>query len=134
MIKLPSLSLNKNQFTINTQNFQEMCFIHLYSKPTLTCFYVYQWVARVCVFVCVCVCVCSSTVKASSVCKMSDTYLRGKDQRCCVVNIIRCASAKFLHLGILKCHISPPKTKTPALTNWRENDIIYRCSAKDNIN
>ena len=69
----------------------------------------------VCVCVCMCVCVClySSTVKASSVCKMSVTCLRGTDQRCYVVSIIRCASAKFLHLSIRKCHISPPKTKTP---------------------
>ena len=67
----------------------------------------------VCVCVCVCVCLYSSTVKASSVCKMSDTCLRGADQRCYVVSIIRCASAKFLHLSIRKCHISPPKTKTP---------------------
>ena len=58
-----------------------------------------------------CVCVYSSTMKASSVCKMSDTCLRGTDQRCYVVSIIRCASAKFLHLSIRKCHISPPKTK-----------------------
>ena len=47
----------------------------------------------VCVSVCVCecvsVCVClySSTVKASSVYKMSETYLRGRDQQSCVVNI-----------------------------------------------
>ena len=49
---------------------------------------------------CVCVCLYPFTVKASSVYKMSDTCLRGTDQRCCVVSIIRCASAKFLHLGI----------------------------------
>ena len=56
--------------------------------------------ACVCVFVCVCVCLClySSTVKASSVCKMSETYLRGTDQWSCVVNINLGASVKFLHL------------------------------------
>ena len=63
--------------------------------------------------VCVSVCLYPFTVKASSVCKMSDTCLRGTDQRYCVVSIIRCASAKFLHLGICKYHISPPKMKTP---------------------
>ena len=39
-----------------------------------------------CVCMCVCVCVYSSTVKAYSVCKMSETYLRSTDQRSCVVN------------------------------------------------
>ena len=33
----------------------------------------------------VCVCLYSSTVKASSVCRMSDTYLMGTDQKCYVV-------------------------------------------------
>ena len=51
------------------------------------------------VCVCVCVCVCVSVYNLSSVCKMSDTCLRGTDQRCCVVSILRCASAKFLHLN-----------------------------------
>ena len=64
--------------------------------------------------VCVCVCLYSSTVKASSDCNVSKTYLRSMDQRSSVVNIYLGASAKFLHLRIWKCHISPPKTKTPA--------------------
>ena len=63
------------------------------------------FVAGVCVCLCVCVCVCvvclySSTVKASSECKMSERYLRGTDQRSCVVNIYLGASAKFVHLCI----------------------------------
>ena len=53
-------------------------------------------------------CLYSSTVKASSDRKMSETYLRGTEQQSCVVNIYLGASAKFLHLR--KCHISPPKT------------------------
>ena len=62
-----------------------------------------------------CVCVLnSSTVKSFSDSKMSKTNLRGSDQRSCVVNIYLGASAKFLHLRIRKCHISPSKTKTPA--------------------
>ena len=62
--------------------------------------------ARACVCVCVCVwvggwvgvrvCLYSSTVKGSSHCKTSVTYLRGTDQQC--------------YLWVL-CHISPPKTK-----------------------
>ena len=78
----------------------------------------------------VCVCLYSSTMKASSDCKMSETYLRGTDQRSCVVNIYLGASTKFIHLRISKCHISPPKTKTPATTNWRENDDILTASEK----
>ena len=58
-------------------------------------------------------CLYSSTVKASSDCSMSETYLRGTDQRSCVANIYLGTTAKFLHLCIGKCHISPPKTKTP---------------------
>ena len=50
----------------------------------------------VCVCVCVCVCLYSSTVKAFSICKMSETYLRGRNQQSCVVNINLGASAKFL--------------------------------------
>ena len=61
--------------------------------------------------VCVCVCLYSFTVKASSICKISETYLRGTDQRSSVVNINLGASAKFPYLRIWKCHISPPKTK-----------------------
>ena len=58
-----------------------------------------------------CVYLCSSTLKAPSVSKMSETYLRGTDQRCYVVSIIPGASAKFLHLHFWKCHTSPSKTK-----------------------
>ena len=75
---------------------------------------------RVCVCVCVCVCLYSSTVKASSVCKMSETHVRGIDQRCYVLSIIPGASAKFLHLRIWKCHISPPKMKL-----LRRNHMLY---------
>ena len=60
--------------------------------------------ARACVCVCVWVggwvgvrvCLYSSTVKGSSHCKTSVTYLKGTDQQC--------------YLWVL-CHISPPKTK-----------------------
>ena len=78
----------------------------------------------VCVCMCVCVCVClySFTVKASFICKISETYLRGTDQRSCVVNINLGASAKFPYLRIWKCHLSPPKAKPPASTTWRENE------------
>ena len=81
----------------------------------------------VCVCACVCVCLYSSTVKASSDCKRSKTYLRGTDQRSCVVNIYMGASAKFLHLPIWKCQILPPKTKTPAgsILERKRYDIMH---------
>ena len=56
--------------------------------------------------------------------------IEGTYQRSCVLNINLGASAKFLHLVIWKCHISPPKTKTSATANRRENDMIYWRPAK----
>ena len=75
--------------------------------------------------ICVRVCLYSSTVKASSHCKMSETYLRSTDKRCYVVSIIPGAPAKFLHLYFQKCYISLRKTKLQVAGNWRENDMIY---------
>ena len=37
--------------------------------------------------------------------------MRGTDKRSCVVITNLDASAKFLHLRVYKCYISPPKTK-----------------------
>ena len=85
--------------------------------PCLTCLLVFypsvliyltSLSACVCVCVCVCLCVCvcvfySSTGKASSVCKISETFLKGTDQQCYVVSIIPGASAKLLHLHFWKC-------------------------------
>ena len=71
-------------------------------------FFLIEFTAGVCV--CLFVCLYSSTVKTSSDCKMSKTYLRGTDQRSCVVNIHLGASAKFLHLYFRIYLISPPKT------------------------
>ena len=75
--------------------------------------------------ICVRVCLYSSTVKASSHCKMFETYLRSTDKRCYVVSIIPGAPAKFLHLYFQKCYISLRKTKLQVAGNWRENDMIY---------
>ena len=78
----------------------------------------------------VCVYLYSFTVKASSNCKMSKTYFEGTDQRSCVVNISWVLSAKFLHLHIWKCHISPPKTKTPANSLLERKRYDIMCSMK----
>ena len=54
--------------------------------------------------------------------------LVGADQRSCIVNISFVLSAKFPHLHIWKCHISPPKTKTPAYSlgyNLLHKKMIY---------
>ena len=60
--------------------------------------------------VCACMCLYSSTVKASSVCKTSETYLRGTDQRCYVEyyprSFSQVPSSPFLKMS----YISPPKT------------------------
>ena len=84
----------------------------------------------------VCVCLCVFILfHRESFFRLQDVWdiPEGTDQRCYVVSIICCAVAKFPHLGIWKYHISPPKTKTPVLTNWRENDMIYMDPRKDDI-
>ena len=73
----------------------------------------------------VCVCLYSSTMKASSDCKMSETYLRGTDQRSCVVNIYLGAFAKFIHFCIWICHISPPKTKLQLADQLERKGYIF---------
>ena len=53
---------------------------------------------KCCILLLSCVGVYSSTVKAFSVCTICKTYLRGADQRSCVVSINLGASPKFHHL------------------------------------
>ena len=71
-----------------------------------------QVLVCVCVRACVRVCVClyASTVKASSDCKTSETYLRGTDQLCYVQYHSRCfcqiPSSTFLKMS----YIFSPKT------------------------
>ena len=78
-----------------------------------------------------CVYLYSSTVKASSDCKMSGTYLRGTDECSCIVNIYLDTFAKFLHLRIQKCHTSPPKVNLqPTKQLEREQYDITRAREK----
>ena len=51
--------------------------------------------------------------------------LKGTDQRSCIVNTNLGVSAKFLHLGICKCLISPPKMKNKARHKTGEKTIRY---------
>ena len=41
------------------------------------------------------------------------------------MGIIRDASAKFIHLAIWKCHISPPKMKLKNADKLERNDLMY---------
>ena len=41
------------------------------------------------------------------------------------MGIIRGVSAKFIYLGIWKCHISPPKMKLKNAYELEGNDLIY---------
>lgn len=98
------------------------------SNHSCLCFCMCVWFSVwmcVCVFVCVCMSLYSFTVKASLPAPISWTYLRGTDQRSCVVTVISGSSTTFLHLRFEECHISPPKTKLQQLKNWREYDLIY---------
>ena len=49
---------------------------------------------------------------------------------CCVVSIIRSAAAKFLHLSVWKCYISPPKMKTPGSRELERKRCDIHGSAK----
>ena len=81
---------------------------------------------------CVCVCLYSSTVKASSVCKMSDTYLRVRindvdvdyTQCCCQVPSSVSENAIF--------HLQRRKLQEAA--SWGENECDINCPLrKDDI-
>ena len=56
--------------------------------------------------------------------------LEGMDQRSCVVNISWLCYAKFHHLRIWKCFISPPKTKTPAMLLLERKQYDIMCAVK----
>ena len=77
--------------------------------------------ARMCVCARACVCLYSSTVKASSYCERSGTYLRGTGQRCYVEYHSRCScqvpSSPFLKMS----YVSPPKT--PKYKNPSEHKL-----------
>ena len=57
--------------------------------------------------------------------------LKGRDQRSCVVNISWVLSAKFYHLRIWKCHVSPPKTKNSSRQLTKEKTIWYNVLHND---
>ena len=80
-----------------------------------------------CVRVCVCVCVFFHREGFFRLQNAQD-IIEGTDQQSCVVNISWLRYAKFHHLRIWKCHISPPKTKTPAYSlgyNLLHKKMIY---------
>ena len=88
-----------------------------------------SWHMIRCCYSAVCVCVfIPFHLLVSSGCTMSLTYVRSSDQRSFVVSISWLRYAKFHHRRIWKCHISPPKTKTPAalLLERKRYDIMLR--------
>ena len=96
---------------------------------------------RTCVFVFVCVCVCVCVHARACVfpffhregffrLQNVQDILEGKDQRSCVVNISCVLYAKFHHLRIWKCHISPSKTKTAARNLLERKRYDLMCCTK----
>ena len=148
--KFSTLSPRIQQFKVFFSKNEFHAFLYLESPlinestNNTVCMFLFVFNLDICCW-CVCVCVCaracvwvdgwvggclySSTMKASE-CKMSERYLRRTDQRSCVVNIYLGVSAKFVHLCIWKCHISPQRRNFSPPTNWRENDMIYFEHAK----
>ena len=122
------MACRSDVFIVNFETYFTPCF----SVSIINFEHVTAGCVCVCVWVCVCVCV---LFHREGFFWLQDVWymFEGTDQRCYVVSILRCASAKFLHLGIWKYHISPPKTKTPVTTNWRENYMIYVDPRKDDI-
>ena len=83
---------------------------------------------RACVHACACVFLffhCGGFFRLQNV----QDIREGTGQRSCVVNISWLRYAKFYHLCIWKCHISPPKTKTSAETLLERKRYIM-CIAK----
>ena len=95
----------------------------------------------VCVSVCVCVCVCVRVCACVCVCLYSFTCWLIPTARCLwhigdvrnndlLLWVLLGASAKFLHLRFRKCHVSPPKTKTPDRSKLERKRFDIMCSAK----
>ena len=85
--------------------------------------------ARACVCACVCVCVCVCVYSSSIFCKCPrHTWGYGSTILCCDFSWV--LSAKFHHLRIWKCHISPQKTKTPVCNLLERKRYYIMCSAK----
>ena len=96
---------------------------------------IYRCCVCVCVFARVCVCVRARVFPffhREGFFRLQNVQdiLEGNDQRSCVVNISCVLYAKFHHLRIWKCHISPSKTKTPARNLLERKRYDLMCSTK----
>ena len=95
------------------------------TELSITSYWNSQFLRLACAYVCVCMCVCVC-IYIFFHCdglfhlQVFRDILEGTDKQSCVVNINLGASAKFLHLGIWKCHISTPKTKLQPADNCKE--------------
>ena len=74
--------------------------------------------------VCVCVCLYSSTVKASSVCKMSKTYLRVRINDLVLWILVDCVMPSSIIAVSENVIFHLQRWKLQPFSYWRENDII----------
>ena len=77
-----------------------------------------------CVCVCVCVCLYSSTVKASSVCKMSKKYLRVQINDLVLLILVDCVMPSSIIAVSENVTFHLQRRKPQPLSYWRENDDI----------
>ena len=88
----------------------------------------------VCVCVCVCVCLYSSTVKASSVCKMSKTYFRVRINDLLLWIFVDCVMPSSIIAVFENVILYLQRRKTPAvLLLERKRYDIMRYPRKDDI-
>ena len=93
---------------------------------------IYRCCVCVCVRACVCVCVCaharvffhSSTVKASSVCKMSKTYLRVRINDLVLWILVDCVMPSSIIAVSENVIFHFQRRKLQPLYYWRENDMM----------
>ena len=83
-------------------------------------------------YCCVCVCLYSSTCWFLLVARRL-WYTWEVRIYALLLRVFLGASAEFLHLYFWIYHISPPKTKTPADSYWRENEWYNAGTRKDDI-
>ena len=101
-----------------------------FTAGVCVCVYVYVC-ACVCVCMCVCVflCGCVYTLPSAGFFRLQDVFESWEY----LLRVFLGTSAKFLHLYFWIYHISPPKTKPPADSYWRESEWCNAGIRKDDI-
>ena len=77
-----------------------------------------------CVYVCVCVCLYSFAVKASSVCKISKTYLRVRINDLVLLILVDCVMPSSIIAVSENVIFHLQRRKLQPLYYWRENNMI----------